>query len=199
VGTDDRDYIRERRLRWDEHRGQTQLDDAGPPRSSSHPRWWWIAAGVALLVAFAAGGVRYGTPRTASAATEGQESGNPVLIGTVTQVLDGDTIKVALDPGPITVRFGSIDTPEKSQPAGPAAREVLTRRLGHVKAARYCTAEESTAGGCRIKGNVGSSGKVYHVPGSGAYDKTVITESKGERWFCTKEEARAAGWRAPRG
>jgi len=144
-------------------------------------------------------GVQEHAVHAVSAATEGQESGNPVLIGTVTQVLDGDTIKVALDPGPITVRFGSIDAPEKSQPAGPAAREVLTRRLGHVKAARYCTAEESTAGGCRIKGNVGSSGKVYHVPGSGAYDKTVITESKGERWFCTKEEARAAGWRAPRG
>jgi len=57
----------------------------------------------------------------------------------------------------------------------------------------------SAAGECRIKGNVGASGRVYHLPGSGSYDKTVISASKGERWFCSEEEARAAGWRAPRG
>ena len=55
------------------------------------------------------------------------------------------------------------------------------------------------AGGCRIKGNIGSSGKVYHLPGSPGYANTQIDESKGERWFCTEDEARAAGWRAPRG
>lgn len=54
-------------------------------------------------------------------------------------------------------------------------------------------------GECRIKGNVGSSGRIYHVPGSSAYEKTRIDESKGERWFCTEQEARAAGWRPPRG
>lgn len=31
-----------------------------------------------------------------------------------------------------------------------------------------------------------------------SYDQTKIDESKGERWFCTEAEARAAGWRAPR-
>jgi hypothetical protein len=37
------------------------------------------------------------------------------------------------------------------------------------------------------------------VPGSSSYDDTVVDESKGERWFRTESEARAAGWRAPRG
>ena len=51
--------------------------------------------------------------------------------------------------------------------------------------------------GCRIKGNIASDGeKIYHLPGQRYYDKTTITESKGERWFCTEDEARAAGWRA---
>ena len=36
------------------------------------------------------------------------------------------------------------------------------------------------------------SGKIYHVPGWGAYEKTLIDESKGDRWFCTEEEARDA-------
>jgi hypothetical protein len=27
------------------------------------------------------------------------------------------------------------------------------------------------------------------------HDKTVISWSKGERWFCSEQEAVAAGWR----
>ena len=55
------------------------------------------------------------------------------------------------------------------------------------------------SGPCRIKGNISRSGKIYHVPGSRDYDETRIDESRGERWFCTQDEAKAAGWRAPRG
>ncbi|HET8697346.1 MAG TPA: thermonuclease family protein [Gammaproteobacteria bacterium] len=53
----------------------------------------------------------------------------------------------------------------------------------------------------KIKGNISLDGgrRIYHVPGSRDYDSTKIDESKGERWFCTEEEARQAGWRAPRG
>lgn len=52
---------------------------------------------------------------------------------------------------------------------------------------------------CAIKGNISSSGKIYHMPGSRSYANTVVNEADGERWFCTEEEAKAAGWRAPRG
>ncbi|MCB1596658.1 MAG: thermonuclease family protein [Gammaproteobacteria bacterium] len=55
------------------------------------------------------------------------------------------------------------------------------------------------SGDCLIKGNIGSGGKrIYHVPGSASYANTRIDESKGERWFCSEAEARAAGFRAPR-
>jgi endonuclease YncB( thermonuclease family) len=52
---------------------------------------------------------------------------------------------------------------------------------------------------CLIKGNISGSGRIYHLPGSPHYDRTGIDESAGERWFCTEEEARAAGWRPARG
>ena len=53
--------------------------------------------------------------------------------------------------------------------------------------------------GCMIKGNISSKGdRIYHCPLWRDYDKTVITEEKGERWFCTEEEAVAAGWRKPK-
>ena len=55
----------------------------------------------------------------------------------------------------------------------------------------------SSAGGCNIKGNVSAKGeRIYHMPGQQHYAKTIISESKGERWFCSEAEARSAGWRA---
>ena len=58
----------------------------------------------------------------------------------------------------------------------------------------------SSCRGTGVKGNINRKGEhIYHVPGSSFYDSTVIDESKGERWFCTAEEARRYGWRAPRG
>lgn len=52
---------------------------------------------------------------------------------------------------------------------------------------------------CVIKGNISDKGKIYHTPASSSYAKTVITPSKGERYFCSEEEAIACGWRHPRG
>ncbi len=50
--------------------------------------------------------------------------------------------------------------------------------------------------GCNIKGNISKKGeRIYHVPGQKYYDKTVISEGEGERWFCSEDEARKAGWR----
>lgn len=234
----------------------------------------------------------------------------PVLVGTVLKVIDGDTIKVQLGSGPIHVRFDSIDAPEASQPWGPEARTALASRLDRQVVAlavteqdryerlvavvylddeningwmvqqgnawayrdylddpRYCTWESAARAGrkglwtlapasrnapwewrraergeavrftdydnetvaqciasarrdggsgdpavaqmpgrappampveCLIKGNISDNGRIYHVPGSPAYDRTKIDTSKGERWFCTEQEARAAGWRGPR-
>lgn len=51
---------------------------------------------------------------------------------------------------------------------------------------------------CNIKGNISASGRIYHRPGNRDYERTVIDETSGERWFCSEAEARAAGWRAAR-
>jgi endonuclease YncB( thermonuclease family) len=230
----------------------------------------------------------------------------PVLVGMVTRVKDGDTIVVELDSGPINVRLGSIDAPEKDQPWGIEATTALRSRVqarevalavveqdryerlvavvylddenlnawmtregnawayrAYLKDAEYCGLEDEArtsrlglwamtptewrapwewrqhqkgdrasftdfgaetradciaasgrgettptrslpmdpgapATGCLIKGNISKNGRIYHVPGSEWYDETRIDESKGERWFCNVDEARAAGWRAPR-
>jgi endonuclease YncB( thermonuclease family) len=52
---------------------------------------------------------------------------------------------------------------------------------------------------CAIKGNITRGGKrVYHVPGGQYYGPARIDTSLGERWFCSEEEARKAGWRKSR-
>ena len=43
----------------------------------------------------------------------------------------------------------------------------------------------------KIKGNIGSSGKIYHVPGGSFYDRTIA-----ELCFATEADAKAAGFRA---
>ncbi|MCJ2039230.1 thermonuclease family protein [Methylobacterium sp. J-059] len=77
-----------------------------------------------------------------------------------------------------------------------------TRRGGAAARA----ADEPTPAGsnasmtCTIKGNISAKGdRIYHLPGTSAYTRTVIDEKAGERMFCTEDEAKAAGWRAPRG
>lgn len=50
-------------------------------------------------------------------------------------------------------------------------------------------------GVCPIKGNISENGRIYHLPGSRDYGRTRISPERGERWFCSEAEARAAGWR----
>lgn len=52
-----------------------------------------------------------------------------VLAGTVTSVIDGDTIKVQVPEGPIIVRLAHIDAPESYQAGGGAAARALHGRL----------------------------------------------------------------------
>lgn len=49
---------------------------------------------------------------------------------------------------------------------------------------------------CPLKGNINRRGdRIFHAPGQADYDRTVIDTAAGERWFCSPEEALAAGWR----
>ncbi len=52
---------------------------------------------------------------------------------------------------------------------------------------------------CTIKGNVNSAGEcIYHKPTSRWYAQIKMKVSKGTRWFCSVEDAEAAGCRETR-
>jgi len=62
------------------------------------------------------------------------------------------------------------------------------------KPAPKASAQQEGTGEKRIKGNITRDGeKIYHTPESPSYQQT-----KAEMWFSTEEEARAAGYRAPK-
>jgi endonuclease YncB( thermonuclease family) len=61
---------------------------------------------------------------------------------------------------------------------------------------RISSEQKPVSGSCLIKGNISSSGeKIYHPPQGTYYSRTKVDPSKGERMFCSEEEAVAAGWR----
>lgn len=90
-----------------------------------------------------------------------------------------------------------------------AQKEAMQNKAGlwgdvcQIETAPVQTTSTSTAdapvvssSSCTIKGNINTKKeKIYHMIGCGSYEQTVISESQGERWFCTEQEAIAAGWR----
>jgi hypothetical protein len=80
---------------------------------------------------------------------------------------------------------------------------VSPSQLGHLFSENESTGYSgigATIHGCTIKGNISlnTGERIYHIPGQEHYDETVITPSKGERWFCSESDAQAAGWRRAR-
>jgi len=75
------------------------------------------------------------------------------------------------------------------KPPPPARRILLASASGPVAPSPDCT----------IKGNVNRSGVcIYHKPTSRWYAQIKMKISKGTRWFCSVEEAEAAGCRETR-
>jgi endonuclease YncB( thermonuclease family) len=88
---------------------------------------------------------------------------------------------------------------EEAKGAGRGLWQTTLEAPWDYRAHRWEVAAQQAPEGCAIKGNINRDGeRIYHTPwGSQWYERTKITESKGERWFCDEAEALAAGWRAP--
>lgn len=56
-------------------------------------------------------------------------------------------------------------------------------------------AKNTAPDGCPIKGRIRAGARVYVLPWVSGYGNVKIRTSRGERWFCSEDEAVAAGWR----
>lgn len=92
-------------------------------------------------------------------------------------------------------RFVADEDIARSERRGLWAARVTTPEVYRHPAGTVAR-ESAGGGGCVLKGNISARGeRIYHSPGQEHYAQTVISPSKGERWFCSAAEARAAGWR----
>jgi endonuclease YncB( thermonuclease family) len=109
---------------------------------------------------------------------------------------EAKTAKRGVWAGPFTPPWDWRKLNARPHPADQADRIVDRSIVAAGPAAKGRESPEA----CLIKGNINGHGeRIYHVPGTRWYDRTVVNAGSGERWFCTEEEARSAGWRANRG
>jgi endonuclease YncB( thermonuclease family) len=57
-------------------------------------------------------------------------------------------------------------------------------------------AKRAAPEGCPIKGYVRASDRTYAMPWTHGYEGAKVRTVRGDRWFCTEEEARAAGFKS---
>jgi hypothetical protein len=50
--------------------------------------------------------------------------------------------------------------------------------------------------GCPIKGQVSGGSRYYVLPWAPDYERLRVQRGRGERWFCSEQEAVSAGFRA---
>jgi len=58
-------------------------------------------------------------------------------------------------------------------------------------------AKQTAPDGCPIKGLIRASSKIYSLPWSDDYAQAKVRTQRGERWFCSEDEAKAAGFMPP--
>ena len=68
-------------------------------------------------------------------------------------------------------------------------------RPAEFRAKVWEEAKRRAPDGCPIKGLVTGGARVYVLPWSPDYDRGRIQKASGERWFCSEQEAVAAGWK----
>lgn len=100
------------------------------------------------------------------------------------------SVYMALEAAAASARRGIFD-------GTPPPRAGFCRVRGApLAASKGVSSVPEASGACVIKGNINRSGeRIFHLPGQAHYDRVVIRPELGQRWFCSEEEARAAGWR----
>jgi len=75
-----------------------------------------------------------------------------------------------------------------------------TQRPAEFRAKAWEEAKRGSPDGCPIKGQVISQERVYVLPGTPSYERLRVQTARGDRWFCSEQDAASAGFKAaPRG
>jgi endonuclease YncB( thermonuclease family) len=96
--------------------------------------------------------------------------------------------------GGLLARYAGEEREARAAKAGLWAGEV--ERPAEYRAKLWEEAKRRAPDGCPIKGQITSSARIYVLPWSPDYERARVQAARGERWFCSEQEAVAAGFKA---
>ena len=88
-------------------------------------------------------------------------------------------------------RFTSTASPE-SERLKKAFAKIKADKIGIFS--KCVRAENPMNKNCDVKGNVKDEHKIYSFKGCGSYNNMIVELDVGDQWFCSEEEAEAAGF-----
>lgn len=96
--------------------------------------------------------------------------------------------------GSILARYAGEEREARTAKAGLWSGDA--ERPAAFRAKLWEEAKRRAPDGCPIKGQVSGETRVYVLPWSPDYERARVQKARGERWFCSEQEAVAAGFRA---
>ena len=96
--------------------------------------------------------------------------------------------------GGFLARYASQEREARAAKAGLWAGDV--ERPAAYRAKLWEEAKRRAPEGCPIKGQIAGAARIYVLPWSPEYDRARVQKARGERWFCSEEEAVSAGFKA---
>jgi endonuclease YncB( thermonuclease family) len=96
--------------------------------------------------------------------------------------------------GTILARYGSEEREARNAKLGMWSGDA--ERPAAFRAKIWEEAKRRSPEGCPIKGQVAGAARVYVLPWAPEYDRIRVQKTRGERWFCSEQEAIAAGFKA---
>ncbi len=167
-----------------------EAPDAHQPCHRANGRRWNCAS------AAKAGLARLIRRRTVSCTPTGQEDGSAIVAQCHTEKIDV-AAELVRHGYVFSVRsfFGSLSGEEDAARAAKAGiwqGEILRPQAWRDQ--EWQDAMHSAPDGCPIKGYIRASSKLYALPWSENYDRTKVRTDKGGRWFCSEDDAKAAGF-----
>jgi endonuclease YncB( thermonuclease family) len=91
-------------------------------------------------------------------------------------------------------RYSSEEQEARTAKAGLWSGEA--ERPSEYRAKAWDEAKLRAPDGCPIKGLVRDGDRIYVLPGAPEYERGKVQKSRGERWFCSEQEAVSAGFKA---
>jgi endonuclease YncB( thermonuclease family) len=97
--------------------------------------------------------------------------------------------------GSILVRYAGQEREARAAKAGLWAAGDAERPADY-RAKVWEEAKRRAPEGCPIKGQVAGASRVYVLPWAADYERVRVQKARGERWFCSEQEAVSAGFKA---